>query len=207
MHTFRFRLSTLYFLLLLGLTAGLVSCGSSTQPKPYGYFYIATPDTAYAPLSAYTLPDGSHPYADYPYDFALSRNAVVVDRSQSGDPFWINIHYPTLNTDIHCSYKPVHGNLRQLTDDATEFVYKHAQIATAIPEREYVHPDEKVYGVLFSLEGNAASPSQFFVTDSVHHFFRASVYSYCAPNADSLAPVYQYIQQDVIHMIETLTWR
>lgn len=185
----------------------LASCSAPTQPKPYGYVYIDTPDTAYLPFSAYRTADSACPYAAYPYDFALSRNAEVVSCSQPGEHFWINIHYPSLNTDIHCSYKPVRGNLRELTDDAVKFVYDHAIQASAIPEQAYEHPGARVWGVLYNLEGNTASSSQFFLTDSLHHFFRASVYSYCPPNADSLAPVYEYMQQDILRMIESFQWR
>ena len=185
----------------------LTACGRSGVPKPFGYFYIAIPDTAYLPLSEYTMPDGSRPCAGFPYDFALSRNAQVVLRKDSGEHYWINIHYPTLNADIHCSYKPVTGNLRQLTDDAMGFVYKHVSQASAIPEKAYENPDKRVYGVLFNLQGNTASSAQFFVTDSTRHFFRASIYCNCKPNADSLAPIYNYLQEDVIRMVETMEWR
>jgi gliding motility-associated lipoprotein GldD len=198
-----------FFNILVGLLLilGMSSCGRVATPKPFGYFYIAVPDTAYLSLSEYQAPDGSRPCADFPYDFQLSRNARVVLRTGEDEDYWINVHYPTLNADIHCSYKPVHGNLRSLTDDAMGFVYKHVSQASAIPERVYSNPDARVYGVLFNLQGNTASPSQFFVTDSTRHFFRASIYCNCRPNADSLAPIYDYIQQDVLRMVETMQWR
>ncbi len=174
-----------------------VSCSTPTAPKPYGYYRIAVPDTAYIDFST----------INYPYTFALSANAVVQPRTDVDEPFWINLYYPALNATIHCSYKTVDNNLRELTDDALDFVYRNASFANAIPEREYAHPEAHVYGVLFDLEGNTASSCQFFVTDSVHHFFRASVYCNCPPNADSLAPVYQYLRTDVIKMVETFEWK
>lgn len=176
------------------------ACGNVSSPRPYGYYRIAVPDTAYMDFEDTQL-------ASYPYTFALSRNAVVQPRTDTDEPYWINIYYPSLDATIHCSYKAVHGNLRELTNDALEFVYRNASFANAIPEQEYTHPEAKVYGVLFDLEGNTASSCQFFVTDSVHHFFRASVYCNCPPNADSLAPVYQYLRTDVVKMVETLEWK
>lgn len=124
-----------FFNILVGLLLilGMSSCGRVATPKPFGYFYIAVPDTAYLSLSEYQAPDGSRPCADFPYDFQLSRNAQVVLRTGEDEDYWINVHYPTLNADIHCSYKPVHGNLRSLTDDAMGFVYKHVSQASAIP--------------------------------------------------------------------------
>ena len=177
----------------------LIACSSPSSPKPYGYFRITTPDTAYMPFDAKC--------PRYPYTFALSRNALVKPRTDVDEPYWINIYYPALDATIHCSYKPVHHNLRELTNDALEFVYRNASHATSIPEREYARPEAHVYGVLFDLEGNTASSCQFFVTDSTKNFFRASVYCNCPPNADSLAPVYEYLRKDVIRMVETFEWK
>ncbi len=179
----------------------MLSCTHQGMPKPYGYYRIATPDTAYIWFS-----ESPDTHIRYPYQFALSRNAEVREHARPGDKYWIDIHYPTMNMDIHCSYKPVSGNLRELSDDAIEFVYKHASHASAIPERDFSNPDAHVYGVLFTLEGNTASPYQFVLTDSVRHFFRGSVYCNCRPNADSLAPVHDYIEKDVIRLVETFTW-
>ena len=174
-----------------------VSCTKTTVPKPYAYYRIAVPDTSYTSFSSV--------YPRYPYSFALSENAVVQPRAD--EPYWINIYYPALDATIHCSYKPVHNNLRELTNDALEFVYRNASFASAIPEQEYANPQAYVYGVLFDLEGNTASSCQFFLTDSTNRFFRASVYCNCPPNADSLAPVYDYLRRDVMKMVETFEWK
>jgi gliding motility-associated lipoprotein GldD len=187
------------FIYIFVLAVVCIACGRVNSPKPYGYYRISTPDTAYVPFEAQ--------YPQYPYTFALSRNAAVRPRADADEPYWINIWYPSLDATIHCSYKPVEGNLRELTNDALEFVYRNASFANAIPEREYSHPEADVYGVLFDLEGNTASSCQFFITDSTHHFFRASVYCNCPPNADSLAPVYDYLRTDVLRMIESFEWK
>ena len=176
----------------------LMACGKVSAPKPYGYYRITPPDTAYIPFANAQI-------SSYPYNFDLSVNAQVQPRTD--EPYWINLYYPALDATIHCSYKPVRNNLRELTNDALDFVYRNASFANAIPEREYSHPEANVYGVLFDLEGNTASSCQFFVTDSVRHFFRASVYCNCPPNADSLAPVYNYLRTDVIRMVESFEWK
>ncbi|MBR5676859.1 MAG: gliding motility lipoprotein GldD [Paludibacteraceae bacterium] len=183
------------FAIMLFFTA----CGKVSTPRPYGYFRITTPDTAYVPFEEI--------FSWYPYTFALSQNAIVQPRMEAEESYWINIYYPTLNATIHCSYKPVKGNLRELTNDALDFVYRNASFANSIPEREYSHPEANVYGVLFDLEGNTASSCQFFITDSTRNFFRASVYCNCRPNSDSLAPIYTYLREDVIKMVETFEWK
>lgn len=189
-------------IIIIVITFGMMACGAPTAPRPYGYYRITTPDPVYQPFHMYSADT-----EDFPYDFDLSENAEVLLRQKEGENYWINIYYPTIDATIHCSYKPMNDDLRELTEDALEFVYKNATHASSIPERDYAHPEEKVYGVLFDLEGNTASTCQFFLTDSTNHFFRASVYCNCPPNADSLAPVSQYLRADVIRLIESFRWR
>ena len=59
----------------------------------------------------------------------------------------------------------------------------------------------------FKVVGNAASQLQFFLTDSIHHFMIGSLYFYSRPNYDSLLPALDYIEKDVIHLMETLEWK
>lgn len=194
------RVSPIHFIPIL-LACTLFACTGRSVPKPYGYFRITAPDTTYQSLKQHV---GE---TIYPYAFEMSANAVLMPQERDGEQYWVNIMYPWCDAAIHCSYKPVRGNLRELTDDAINFVYKHASHASSIPEREFANPEAHVYGVLFELEGNTASPYQFFLTDSAHHFFRGAVYCNCRPNADSLAPVYEYLQTDIIHLMETFAWK
>lgn len=189
---------TSFFAILSVLFIVLSSCQQSSIPKPYGYIRLTMPDTCYADA----VPKG------YPYRFDVSCHAEVRPVSdEQGGQYWIDLHYPALNATVHCSYQPVRGNLRELTDDAIRFVYRHSSHASSIPEQGFVHAEARVYGVLFDLEGNTASSMQFFVTDSVRHFFRAAAYCDCVPNADSLAPVYDYLHKDVVRMVESFEWR
>lgn len=174
-----------------------VGCNRRSVPKPYGYFRIAIPDTAYSRYAP----------AGYPYSFALSDNAVVHVHPHTGDRYWIDIDYPAIGTTIHCSYKPVQHNLRALSRDAQEFLYKHATVASAIPEQEFANAQEKVWGMYYELYGNTASPIQFYLTDSTAHFFRGALYCNAVPDQDSLAPVYDYMRQDIRHIIETFQWQ
>ena len=175
----------------------LVGGRPHSVPKPYGYFRIAIPDTGYVRYA----PSG------YPYAFDLSTNAEVHEREHTGDTYWIDIQYPALNTTVHCSYKSVKGNLRELSKDAQEFLYKHATMASSIPEQGFENSTARVWGVYYELKGNTATPIQFYVTDSTRHFFRGSVYCNTVPNQDSLAPIYDYMREDVRRMMESFTWQ
>lgn len=183
--------------LLLVLTAvlfSLASCGTRYVPRPYGYFRIALPEHAYE----------MQQLGGCPVEAEVSTAAQMQTQA---DPYWLDIRYPEWNARIHCSYKPVEHNLRELGDDAQEFVFKHAGMASSIPEQGYENPEKNVYGVLYELKGNTASPYQFYVTDSTHHFFRAALYFECMPNQDSLAPLVDFLNEDIRHMIETIQWK
>lgn len=185
----------LFILLLIGTTS-LVSCRRNTTPKPLGYFRIAIPDTAYV----YTHLD------KFPYAFKLSQNAYIDEHIEDREAYWINIQYPSLNATIHCSYKPINNNIRTLSHDALEFLYKHSTVASAIPVQEFANEENDVWGLYCELKGNTATPIQFVLTDSTEHFFRGSVYCNCVPNQDSLAPIYEYLKKDVRVIMESMKW-
>ncbi len=190
---------------ILGLFVLLVmsSCGGTNVPKPRGYFRIDIPEAAYQTLA---MSREAGAMRETPYSFEYSAYAVAVPRQEPGERYWVDIVYPQYNAQIHCSYKPVKGQLRMLSDDAQDFVYKHAGKATAIPEQGFVNEEERIFGVYYELQGNTASPVQFYLTDSTRHFFRGALYFNCAPNQDSLAPVIDFIREDVRHMMETFEW-
>jgi gliding motility-associated lipoprotein GldD len=86
-------------------------------------------------------------------------------------------------------------------------VKNHITKADAISEQHFNNEENKVYGILYDLKGNTASAIQFYVTDSVRHYLRGSLYFSAEPNADSLAPVIAFFREDIIHIIETLKWK
>ena len=181
-------------ILILITAMVFAACRKPATPKPYGYCRIAIPDTAYTPLDAQSLP----------YNFDISANAHVEYRDTVG---WIDVVYPTLNAKIYCTYHRIRNNLRELSDDANGFIYKHAVMADAIPEQGYENPTQKVFGVYYDLKGNTASPLQIVLTDSTKHFFRAALYFYATPNQDSLAPVTEYMRHDMRRMVESFRWK
>jgi len=171
----------------------VTSCRPVSTPKPYGYYRIALPEHECARC---TMPNAQF----------MMNKAAFIAQNDPEHPEFFDIDYPSLNATIHCSYLPVQHNLPVLLKDAQEMVYSHAIKASAIPEQEYADDTHRVYGVLYELHGNTATPAQFFLTDSIHHFFRASVYVNTIPNQDSLAPVVDYLMEDIRDMMESFRW-
>jgi gliding motility-associated lipoprotein GldD len=91
-------------------------------------------------------------------------------------------------------------------EDSRTLAYKHSLKADAIQEQVFMNPRDNVYGLIYRIEGNAASPMQFFLTDSTNHFLRGALYIREVPNIDSLKPVIDFLEPDIIRLIETTTW-
>ena len=173
------------------------ACGNTYIPRPYGYFRIDFPEHAYSRPDTLNLP----------YCFDVSQIACVISRETPNEKYWIDIQYPTLNGNIYCSYKSVKNDIFELSEDARKIVYTHSVKADGINEIFFEHPEQQVYSILYDLVGNTASPVQFVVTDSVRHFFRAALYFNHVPNKDSIAPMVQYVREDIVRLIESFEWK
>ncbi len=178
------------------------SCNSTYTPKPKGYFRIDFPAHQYR---SFDRPD--FPYSfEYPTYAEISRDtAFFGDKPEN--PYWINIDFPEFRARMYVSYKQVTAhNFDKLRDDAFKMTYEHSYKATSIDDSVFQTP-LGVSGDFFKVGGNAATASQFFVSDSVKHFLRGALYFDSTPNEDSLGVVNQFLQQDMRHLINTLRWK
>jgi gliding motility-associated lipoprotein GldD len=176
----------------------LTGCNQDYSPKPRGYFRIDLPEKQYARFDS-----------TYPYTFEYPVYAKVVpDTRTTSEPYWINIDFPRFRGRIYISYKPVKSNLNEYLEDARTFVVKHIPKAEAIDDTLIYRPEDRVFGLVYYIRGSqAASPCQFFVTDSSAHFLRGALYFNVEPNNDSLAPVLTFIEEDVRHLVKTFKWK
>ncbi len=173
------------------------ACNNTNPPKPRGYFRISLPEKEYSQIDT-----------SLPYQFESPEyTRLKPDKSDQSQPYWGNLVFPRFDAKIYLSYKKIEDNLYQLYEDNRELAFKHTVKADAIKERMFNSPENNVHGILYEIQGNTASPIQFYVTDSTQHFLRGSLYFNTVPNKDSIAPVLEFIRQDIIHMIETLKWR
>ena len=141
-------------------------------------------------------------------DFRLSRWAEV-ELPPVGNPAgWINLSYPQLNVKLYCSYFPITpATLGRAEEECRALVVRQSKYPERIKMQAYSNPEASVYGSLFMLDGESASPLQFMLTDSVSHFFRGALYYDCIPNADSLAPVTRYLKQNIVELIQSFEWK
>lgn len=191
-----------FALYLLLCTLYLSSCGSDSDdiqtPKPNAYFRVDLPK------KKYTVFSDSCPFEfEYPSNYAI----VLPDNDLNSEPCWKNVVFPRFRAEVHLTYKSLDNNLNKFLDESWTLATRHQVKASGMPETLIRRDSAKVYGLMFEIEGNAASSIQFYVTDSIHHFLRGSLYFFARPNYDSLSPIITFIKQDVERMITTLKWK
>ena len=174
------------------LLALLTACRSDDPiPKPEAYLRLEYPPHAYETYRG-----------RFPFTFEKSKYAKVEYTSDTT----FNLYYPNMNARFHMTYSPVHDNLEQLLIDAEKLTYKHAVKADDFIYEDYTDPRNRVFARINYVTGNAASPLQFQITDSVRHFVTGSLYFRAVPNYDSIRPPLEYLKKDVKHMVETWRW-
>ena len=190
------------FLFVLFLSI-LIGCKNKTTPKPRSFFRIDFPEKQYITLNR-----------SYPFKFQVPNySSIVQDKRNPQKNNWINVKIPANKAEIHISYYDLNNNsdsdrvfLAKLIEESRRLAYKHSVKASAIKEQVFINRGANVFGTLYKIEGNAASPMQFFLTDSINHFLRGSLYISATPDIDSLSPVIDFLEKDVKHLVETTSW-
>lgn len=210
--------TTALFIFVLFLFAG---CNSVYTSKKKGYFNIDLPGHSYK----------SYDQADFPYSFEYPSYAIPVKDSTYFDStpendYWVNIDFPQFEARIFLSYKIIGGKsvykiknadgtykdsiginqFDKMVNDAFNLTNKNEAVATSIKDSVF-RTKNNVSGVFFKVGGNAATATQFFLSDTTRHFLRGALYFSATPNADSIRPVQQFLEEDIKHLINTFKWK
>jgi gliding motility-associated lipoprotein GldD len=189
-----------YFALIL-IILGLAACSGNADfsPKPRGYYRIVFPKKDYQAYS-----EGCPFTFNYP-----KYGRIEADKSANAKPCWQNIQFPQFNATLHLSYEDIKSKkeFNELIEDAHKLSFKHTVKATSIDEGLIAYPDRNVYGIYYTIDGNAASSAQFFLTDSTRHYLRGALYFNSEPRLDSIQPVLTFIKKDVDVMIKSFRWK
>ena len=195
------------------------ACNSPYTSKKPGYFKIDLPEKEYQNFQA-----PNFPYSfEYPVYARIVRDSSYFDGNEQ-NPYWINIDFPAFNGKIFISYKTVGGTsvykvktegtykdsvgkntLENMINDSYNLTYKNSVKAYSI-EDSFMRTPHDISGIFFKVGGNVATASQFFLTDSTHHFLRGALYFDATPNEDSLQPVNDFLKEDIKHLINSLQW-
>jgi gliding motility-associated lipoprotein GldD len=186
----------IYSLVFFAISA----CGDSEIliPKPPTYLRLDLPEHTYKKYQS---------NCGYSFESASVFKIKEVVDSLGNVMCHRDIELGPLNGVIHFSFIDMKEPLSVYVNFANDKVDEHKLKATAIEDVAILHPENKVYGTFFELQGDVASPFQFYLTDSTSHFVSGVVYFNSTPNYDSLKPTLDYLKVDLLQMVNTFKWK
>lgn len=168
------------------------SCGDEVVIKPAAKLRLQ-----YAP------PNYEVVKLNCPYSFEKNSNAAV----ELGNNCNVNLEYSKMKATVYLTYQKVDNNIDALLADAQKLTYDHTIKANEIFEQPRVDSINKVYGMFYMINGDAATQSQFYITDSINHFITGALYFKSKPNFDSIFPAVVYLRDDIRRIMETVKWK
>lgn len=175
----------------------LCSCSETNTPKPYGYKKISLKDKALFDVEI----------KNCPFKFKLPKYSEIFQKKQNKCWFDIDIDY--LDVKVYITYIKIKNktDYNILLEDSRNIVYKHIKVADNIEQKNYSDSIKKIYSNLYTLDGNVASPIQFSISDKKKHFLRGGLYFNNNYSYDSLKDVRNYLKEDIVKLIESITWK
>ena len=209
--------------LTIAISILITACNSSfDNTKKKGYFAIYFPEKKYQ-----LFDDPTFPYSfEYPIYAKIVKDTSTFFDNNPENIYWRNIDFTQYNAKIFLSYKAIGGSAMykikmpngtykdsvgkndfdKMISDAFRLTNKNEEKALGKKDSTFT-TGTNISGMLFKLKGDVATQRQFFITDTTKNFIRGALYFYASPNADSLQPVVNYLQQDIDHMINTFKWK
>ena len=170
----------------------MFSCSTDYTPKPRAFFKINLPKKEYSE------------FKDNKYNFSfLYPNYSKIEFDEKSQ--FLDINFYKFSGKLHLTYVNLDDNLSAHIEQSRSLAYKHNNQADVISEQIYINEKNKVFGMLYDYEGITATSSQFYLTDSIDHFFRGSFYFNTEIN-DSIAPINNFVKEDIRFLIESFRW-
>jgi len=184
------RLTSILFFVLF------YSCVESDLPKQNGFLRIEFKEPSYL----------SYNQKNTPFKFYYNSGSVKLVQANE-DQFILD--YPDLNLSLNLSFYEINQN-HELEDKFQDFsliLDTHTKKSNGIILREYDNINKKIFGKLYEIKGDVASPIQFYLTDSISSFITGSVNLKYKSKYDSIYPSIQYIKNDILVLFESINWK
>ena len=178
----------------------LFGCENYFLPKQSAYLRLDYPKPEYKLIND----------KDFPFFFeANTRLSEISDIDINLRSIDFIINYNQLNAQINFQYKNVNSSekLKAYILDLKSTIETHSMMANSVKIKDYSLKEKNIFGRIFDLSGNVASPYQFYLTDSINNIISGLVYFNIKPNYDSILPAINYIKNDIIHLIESFDWK
>ena len=166
-------------------------------PKPPTYLRLNLPEHSYKTYE--------EERCNFKFDLA---EVYQISDVKAGQEISCNkdINLGPLNGMLYFSVIEMDKPLSVYINHAIDKVDEHKIMASAIEDFNIIRPKDRVFGTFFELQGDVASPFQFYLTDSVSRFVSGVVYLNKAPKYDSLKPSLDYLKVDLNQLVNTFNW-
>lgn len=186
------------FTLLFVFALALVACSDDNLiPKPPTYLRLEIPEPTY------TLYNDS---CDYTFEIPTIYK-VLNAPVQESNTCHKRIELGPLNGTAYIRYWRMSEPLAYYVNGANDEIDRHKTKADNIINETILRSDDRVFGSFFELQGNVATPFQFYLTDSTSRFLYCEVLFNSTPNYDSLRPSLDYLRRDLNKFMETIKWK
>ncbi len=175
------------FLLLFLL---MIACNENYTPKPKAYLKLDFPKKEFKKIDI-----------DVPFIF----QQPIYSKIKKINNFKYDLFFFDFSATLHISYFRIDNNLNMHIEQSRKLAYKHNRKADAISEQIFINRSKRVYGLMYNYSGLTATSTQFYLTDSINHFFRGALYFKSEIN-DSIRPMNDFIKSDIKTLIETFYW-
>ena len=188
--------------LVLCLTFGACDNDNAGTPKPRTYPRVDFPTKEYKTFES--------PKCNFKFEYPEYAE-IVSDTEFFGEKApndcWFNLSFKSFNGTLFLTYYPVANkkDFQKLVNDSYDLVSKHDIKASGRKEIPLKLADSG--GMLFKIEGNVASQTQFFITDSTNNFIRGALYFNNKVNTDSMQVIQNFVDTDIDHLIKTFGWQ
>lgn len=186
--------------LLCGIFSLLSGCSEEIAPRarPHGFHKISFPETdAYQNFETDNCPFKF----TYPASGQISR--------LENDSCWIDIDFPQYGLKWHLTHRFVPDTglpIGEHFEEHRKLIYKHSKKATQIAARDY--NTSAGTGKAYEVYGNVGTPAYYFLSDSAQeNVLMLSFYFNTAMKNDSLAPIIEYMREEVEKSLESLRWK
>jgi gliding motility-associated lipoprotein GldD len=175
-------------------------------PKPRMYPKVDFPSRQYVHF------DQNYCVFDFEYpDYMLFKQDTTLINQKAKHPCWFTLDIPSLNGSVHFTYTDISGanhreKLLDVIIDSRSLTDKHNLKAAGRRTNFIKTAQENISVITYSVEGDVASPYHFVVTDSLNHAVWGSLYFYSKPNEDSMAPVINFVKEDLNKIIHSFKW-
>ena len=148
----------------------------------------------------------------YPKDVSLQYNSAVSSIESINNSNTLiskRINYKEHNASILIDLHEINNNmdLSRILNELNDFTNIHLKKKNSVINvQEYKNESQRLYASIIKIKGDVTSPYQFYITDSLKNMITASVRYNKSIKYDSVLQSLKYIEKDIYHLIETLTW-